>query len=405
MIYNYGFSIAGKSHLDIGVPCQDSHYIKKMDNGWCIAAVADGVGSAKNSKIGSEIAAKTVVEFCDKYMPWDYSIIGIKSMLRTAYNYAFKKIIIESEKNGEPIESYDTTLSVVIYDGHHIIYGHSGDGAIVVYTTYGDFIEITKPQKGDDGFSVIPLRGGYTQWEIDSYDEEIASVLLMTDGMLNTLCPYLLRDNLNKKSRIYIPLGIFFADRIGFEENNVEKTKKQIYDFLFAQEDYDINGFYSRLSSIYKEYVCDDAENIIGKIKEKNYPWLLMNEEQDDKTMVALINPEVPVDKKEKEYYSEADWEKLRENWYRAAYPHLFKEKDSDGAIIVNSEESVNEKDYDNEDKQNSGFSEELNNNEKTEIIIEEKDDINDEKLNSEKDNQSKSLIKKLGEFLSEVID
>ncbi len=150
-----------------------------MNNGWYVAAIADGVGSAKNSHIGSKIAADTVVDFCSEYMPWDYSVIGIKSMLRTAYNYAFKQILRESEKSGEPIESYDTTLSVVIYDGHRIIYGHSGDGAIIGLTIYGDYIQITKPQKGDDMVSVLPLRAGYTVWSIDTYEEELAAVIMV----------------------------------------------------------------------------------------------------------------------------------------------------------------------------------------------------------------------------------
>lgn len=66
MIFEYGFSVVGKSHIKKGTCCQDSHCIRKLENGWIIAAVADGVGSAKNSHIGSKIAAKTVVEFCEE---------------------------------------------------------------------------------------------------------------------------------------------------------------------------------------------------------------------------------------------------------------------------------------------------------------------------------------------------
>ena len=147
MIIDYGFSITGKSHADIGTCCQDNHKIKRLDNGWIIAAVADGVGSAAKSEIGSKIAVETVVSMCEEYMPWDYSLISIKSMMRTAYNYAFKQIVREAEKNGDPIEDYDTTLTMVIYDGHKIIYGHSGDGAIIGLNTFGDYIPITTPQK------------------------------------------------------------------------------------------------------------------------------------------------------------------------------------------------------------------------------------------------------------------
>lgn len=327
MIFNYGFSVIGKSHIAKGTCCQDSHMIKALENGWIIAAVADGVGSAKNSQVGSSIAAKTVVEFCAEYMPWDYSVIGIKSMLRTAYNYAFKQIIKESEKTGEPIESYDTTLTTVIYDGQRIIYGHSGDGAIIGLTIYGDYVQITKPQKGVDMISVLPLRSGYTVWSIDSYEEELAAVMLMTDGMLDyALCPYLLK--LSNKSEVYTPIASYFADPYGVpnSEKKAEKIKDEIKEFIIADDNYDSNKFYSRLASIYKNHLKDDADEIITKLKDKNYPCAFMQSVQDDKTMVALINTDVQFDTKGLEYYTEPDWDELQEEWNRRAYPHLYAE-------------------------------------------------------------------------------
>ena len=230
MIIDYGFSMNGKSHIAKGVCCQDNHKIKKLDNGWYIAAIADGVGSAKNSHIGSKIATETVVTVCEEYMPWDFNIISIKSLIHTAYNYAFKQILRESQRSKEPIESYDTTLDLVIYDGCKIVYGHSGDGGIVGLNTFGNYVPITKPQKGADGISVIPLRAGYSTWNIDTYEEELAAVLLMTDGMWdNVLFPYLLRDNDNGLNRAYVPTASFFGDPICFsgDENSVEEAKKK----------------------------------------------------------------------------------------------------------------------------------------------------------------------------------
>lgn len=330
MIFNYGFSLVGKSHIANGTCCQDAHKILKMDNGWYIAAVADGVGSAKNSQDGSKIAVETVTAFCKECMPWDYSVIGIKSMMRTAYNYAFKKILDKAEETGEPIESYDTTLSMVIYDGKRIIYGHSGDGAIIGLTTFGDFIEITTPQKGDDGVCVIPLRAGYTNWVIDTYKEDLAAVLLMTDGMLDVLCPYLLRDLQNNSSTIYSPLGSFFADPKGFteDEGEGECIKKEIENFLICSNDYNFDDFYKRLSDIYKHHIPDYFAEVVDGFKNKNYPIGMMYKQQDDKTMVGLINLEASVEDKEKEFYAEPDWENHKELWDRMMYPHLYEDVD-----------------------------------------------------------------------------
>lgn len=345
MIYSYGFSIVGKSHIAKGTCCQDAHKIKTLENGWCIAAVADGVGAATNSQIGSKIAADTVVDFCAECMPWDYSVIGIKSMLRTAYNYAFKQIIKESEKSGEPIESYDTTLTVVIYDGHRIIYGHSGDGAIIALTIYGDYVQVTKPQKGEDMVSVLPLRAGYTVWSIDSYEEELAAVMLMTDGMLDyTLCPYLLK--LSDCSQVYTPIASFFADPYGFAENKKEskKIKEEIEAFIQADEDYDSDRFYNRLSQIYFKHLKDDAEKVIEELKECNYPIALMQSVQDDKTIVALINTEIAFESKDKAFFADPDWKKLKEEWNKKAYPHLYQNKENKSNTSDESQKIKSEK-------------------------------------------------------------
>lgn len=354
MIFNYGFSIVGKSHIEKGICCQDSHKIKKMDNGWYVAAIADGVGSAKNSHIGSKIAADTVVDFCSEYMPWDYSVIGIKSMLRTAYNYAFKQIIRESEKSGETIESYDTTLSVVIYDGRRIIYGHSGDGAIIGLTIYGDYVQITKPQKGDDMVSVLPLRAGYTVWSIDTYEEDLAAVMLMTDGMLDgALCPYLLKQS--NISEVYTPIASFFADPYGTTENGkkAKKTKEEIKDFITADEKYDSKKFYDRLSEIYKKHLGENSEELITNLQEKNYPIALMQSVQDDKTMVALISTEVGCETKNIQHFSDPNWDDLQEEWNKKAYPHLYKDKEKTvDAIDDKTDIKSNEDGNDNSKKQ-----------------------------------------------------
>lgn len=327
MIFDYGFSVTGKSHITKGICCQDNHKIKRLANGWYIAAIADGVGSAKNSQIGSRIATETVIDVCEEYMPWDYNTISIKSMMRTAYNYAYKQILREAEKAGNPVESYDTTLSMVIYDGHRIIYGHSGDGAIIGLNASGDYIVITKPQKGIDGVSVLPLRAGYTQWEIDTYDEELAAVLLVTDGMLDILCPYLLKDVDNQIDKIYMPLASYFADPIGVSKKQSVLIKKQLEQFVIADEKYEYSNFYKRLSRIYKVRVKKDYKEILDKLKINNYPIALMQNVQDDKTIVGLINTDIQVDNKDKLFYAEPDWNELQEAWNRKAYPHLYVDK------------------------------------------------------------------------------
>lgn len=349
MVLNYGFSITGKSHLKRNIVCQDSHKIKKMDNGWVIAAVADGVGSAENSHIGSKIAVETVVTFCEECMPYDYNVISIKSMMRTAYNYALKCIYREAEKTGNPVESYDTTLTMVIYDGHRIIYGHSGDGAILGLTQYGNYVEITSPQKGADLVSVLPLRAGYTQWVIDSYEEDLVAVLLVTDGMLETICPYLLKFG---EGSIYVPLAMFFSDPYCVDS---DEAIDNIHQFLLAEDEYENDKFYNSIGMALYKHILDQARanEIYERIKNTNYPVVLMKSEQDDKTVVGLINADAELENQVVSYYDEPDWHKLQDMWNRRAYPHLYQEEklsESDNADDLS--ESVDDYDADNDNNE-----------------------------------------------------
>lgn len=334
MMIKYGFSLKGKSHITRDTVCQDAHRIVELENGWMIAAIADGVGSAVNSQIGARIAADTVVGFCKECMPYDYSTISIKSMIRTAFNYALKKIYQQAGESHEPVESFDTTLTLVIYDGRRIIYGHSGDGAIIGLTGYGKYIEITKPQKGQDMISVVPLRAGYTQWVVDTYNEDLAAVLLVTDGMLDTISPYLLKFG---EEKIYVPLAMFFSDPYCFDG---ETDIVEIEAFLTAEDDYRIGRFYDRLEKALVKRFDDRAAKATGKhVKENNYPVTLMNKQQDDKTVVGLINTELKTENQEAGYYDEPDWVSLQEQWNRKAYPHLYEggyREEIAGAGLVN---------------------------------------------------------------------
>ncbi len=327
MIESYGFSMTGRSHQSVGLPCQDSHSIVRTDREWVIAAAADGVGSAGNSGKGSRIAVESVTAFCARYLPWDESVIGIKSMLRTAFNHAFGSILKESERTGNPIESYDTTLSVVLYDGHQVIFGHSGDGGIIGLSSSGEYMPLTRPQKGEDGISVIPLRAGYTRWVIDRYDGELAGVLILTDGMLDIISPGLLRNADDFGNGIYVSLASFFGDPEGFDgsEEELRELKHKIKSFIRSDGGDIEDIFRERMGKVYRKRVPKAGKRLCRELKDTNNPCALMQGVQDDKTVVGLINTDADIGRKEAGYYAEPDWIRLKDEWNRKAYPQLFE--------------------------------------------------------------------------------
>lgn len=54
----------GRSHAQEGKPRDDNFRVEHLDNGWYVMAVADGAGSARYSRRGSQIACQESVDYC-----------------------------------------------------------------------------------------------------------------------------------------------------------------------------------------------------------------------------------------------------------------------------------------------------------------------------------------------------
>ncbi len=300
MLY-YGASIIGTSHVKKGSVCQDSSKAQRLSNGWVVAAVADGVGSAKHSEIASKIAVDTVTQICCDRINKHTKIAELKTIILDAYRIAEKSIEEFAEKQNDSITEYDTTLSMVVYDGEKVVYGHSGDGGIVGLTTDGKYIRITTPQKAEDNVCVIPLRAGESSWVIDECHERLASVLLATDGVYDTFFPYLLK---GQQVEVYVPLIRYFMDN-----NWLKATENNL----------------SEIDESRREFLQSDAYSSVT----------------DDKTVMVVLNPKIMPAFQDEEYYAEPDWNKLQLEWNRKAYPHLYAKDD----VKTDGEQSSSEND------------------------------------------------------------
>ena len=280
MILSYGGSFQGRSHIDKNVPCQDSSYHGKISNDCVLLVVADGVGSAKHSEESSKIAVDTVVECIAETNL--YSI----DLLKEIYEKANNRIYDYAESKGNSVLDYDTTLSLALmFNDGHILWAHSGDGGIIAIKESGEYEAITKPQNGPDFISVIPLRGGSKYWEFGESEGPYASVLVMTDGILDIMQPGLLRLS---DCSVYVPMVRYFGENAySLSSDNIEEFAKSRLDFM--------NGSGC-------ESVTDDRSLVVG-IHENIKPKIL-----------------------EPSYYAEPDWEKLKLIWRKKAYPHLSSE-------------------------------------------------------------------------------
>lgn len=306
----YSTTIIGSAHIKKGTVCQDANKHVTLKNGWILGVIADGVGSAKYSDKASNIAVEAIIEFFINQENLEWNIELIDNLLPNSYLEAQKRIEDFALSKNHDFFDYDTTLDVVIYNGQEMVYGHSGDGGIVGLTVDGDYIAITKPQKGDDGTTVIPLRSGREFWQFGRSKHDYASILLATDGIYDTFFPYLLKGQPNE---IYIPLIRFFMDN-----NILQCNEKNLEDIKKAKE----------------EFLTSETWNSIT----------------DDKTLMVMLNLDKTPKIKEDEFYAEPDWAVLQNEWKKKAYPHLYKD--------VEKKAEVNEKNvFHHNDPENNVFS------------------------------------------------
>jgi hypothetical protein len=280
MLGYYGMSLQGNSHIADGTECQDAHVVKQVGK-WVVAAIADGLGSAKHSSVGAKTAVDTVMRFVEENLPERWNEKDLGAALRLAYNAAFRAVKKIAEEQKQDIKEYDTTLTAMIYNGVNVVFGHVGDGGIVTLSKYGDFSILTTAQKGEEHNVTVPLRMGGEYWNFGTSRDPVCALLMMTDGIFDVACPVQLA---KRNPPIYVKFVRSFMDV------NVLPVKTQ-KDFDEAQSE--IKAFFTG-----KE---------IGYIT-------------DDKTIVGIINTDEKPEVKPAAYYADPDWEGMKKAEYEGLY-------------------------------------------------------------------------------------
>lgn len=301
MLGSYAISLIGDSHLQKeGGICQDASASVLLPNEWVALLVADGVGSAARSDEGSSAAVSEVGEFLTGSITPETTMAEVPALLKTAFANALEAILKKAEEDGVHPSEFDTTLTVVVYDGEFLAYGHVGDGGVIALTPAGLYRLVTAPMKGEEFNQVVPLRGGGDSWTFGVFDEPVCAVFCATDGIYDVCCPWLLSDQ-------EVPVYVSFMRP--FMDNALLKIS-------------DAAGI-EMLEGAVERYLTS------GQLPQVT----------DDKTVAVCINTEVSPSVRDDVYYAMPDWAALHE----AKMADLYDAADIEQLDVASSEATFSE--------------------------------------------------------------
>lgn len=175
-----GTSVRGPAHVDQQLPNQDAVMLRGYDGGW-VAAVCDGLGSAKQSQIGSRAAALAVRQVLKSADGADASRINADIHARwrdQTASYQVKDVAT-------------TCLWLTVHADGNAIFGQLGDG-LILFRQSGRFYQLTPARQGY-GNQTHALYDTHTpaQWQqaTCTLSQPGDGVVLMTDGISDDLLP------------------------------------------------------------------------------------------------------------------------------------------------------------------------------------------------------------------------
>ncbi len=276
MIGRYKVCMAGPYHIAKNIPCQDAYSIRDTKEGAAVAvAVADGLGIDIFSDVGAKVASSSGVTHCAKHYVSTMSDEEVITLMREAFKKAYENVVKVATRAGNDLGQYDTTLCLAIYDGEKLYFGQSGDSGLVAVTRDGIYHPVTTQQRDDEG-NVYPLCFE-TLWEFGKV-ENVASAMLMTDGIWEQICDPLLRFD---ERKINVSLAELFMNHYGLSDNEMKQMERAVYKYM------------------------------------RNFPSKLLD---DDKTMVVLINSDASPNRLDDDYYKVPDWDTLAEKAKKYRY-------------------------------------------------------------------------------------
>ena len=273
-----GASVKGNGHIECDMSCQDNHKFESIGNGWGVAVVSDGAGSATHSELGSKVVCergiyhfKNLIDeqgwLKNNTLPtdmewWQKSY----DVLKTIRN----EVAMVAKKNNVEVKSLSATCLVVIYSPWGLLAVHVGDGRMGYKSASGEWKAMMTPHKGDEANQTIFLVSDF--WSIPNF---------VLSGVLVPEC-VVVRE----------PVKAFALMSDGCENTAWRCTTQNPETGKYYDQNKPFEGFFNpleeTLASFHKDNVSEEERN------EKWYKFIESGtkgfvKEQDDKTMILGV--------------------------------------------------------------------------------------------------------------------
>lgn len=320
MLTHFSITQRGTHHIKKGTPCQDFSascciHLDRCDCDLVLAAIADGVGSCMFSQYGAETAVTGFLSCLTHNLnkdSFELSDASILNLLEHAFRYVLYQVSAKAKEMELPFTEFDSTLTGIIFDGRNLWFGHIGDDGIVVLYADGTYEMITERHEGDEIGALYPLCCE-EKWQFGKAPKVVASLVLMTDGILN-FCV----DGKAMNNRVFFPFLEPALTTVIETDEQIEEQKQRWEDILLGSSG-NSNNPHDRVTV-------------------------------DDITFVLIENPETVNTLPEIEFDQEkwdADTKKRREEVDKELYAEYWKYKerqDESGSQRQGIEKSVRKK-------------------------------------------------------------
>jgi hypothetical protein len=230
--YIFGASVTGSLHTQEGLPCQDACLYEVVSDDFGIIAVADGLGSAPLSELGSRLSVGAAVSAAKNLLRHASRDESELSEIPMKMMQAARESLEETAlREGFRLNDMATTLIAVLFRRDCIYTAQIGDGAVVAMID-GSLVLLSGALHSEYANEVTPITCCTWQESISSAEAHSGAeyVAVFTDG-----CQ---RSALLKTAEGYEPFEKFFHPVFSYAAaiDDLKKGEQELSEFLSSEK-------------------------------------------------------------------------------------------------------------------------------------------------------------------------